>query len=174
MKKIMIALLFLGTVLTVGEAKAQVSININIGNQPAWGPTGYDYVDFYYLPDINCYYDIGRAMFVYPMGSRWVYARSLPSRYRGVNLYNTYKVVINQRSAYRYNKTHIREYARYRGMHNQPMIRDSRDSRYYVSKGHPMHQQWVQGQNRGGQRGRVEAGPRNDHRKDHKNDHRRR
>ncbi len=160
MKKMIIALLLLGATVSVQEARAQVSVNINIGSQPAWGPTGYDHADFYYLPDINCYYDITRSMFIYPNGNRWVYTRTLPPHYRSVNLYNTYKVVVNQPSPYRYNNVHIREYARYKGIRNQPLIRDSRDSRYYASKGHPMHQQWEKGQ-----RGRVDAGPRNDHRR---------
>lgn len=135
----MIALLLAGMTWGAGEANAQVNVNINIGSQPGWGPTGYNHADFYYLPAVNCYYDIGRAMFIYPNGSRWTYARHLPSRYRNVNLYNTYKVVVNQPRPFRYNHTHMRDYGRYRNVHNQPVIRDSRDSRYYVSKGHPMH-----------------------------------
>lgn len=40
----------------INNAKAQVSLNINIGSQPVWGPTGYDHVDYYYFPDIDAYY----------------------------------------------------------------------------------------------------------------------
>jgi len=156
MKKVMIALLLLGATAMTREATAQISVNINIGSQPAWGPTGYDYAGYYYLPDINCYYDIGRGQFMDPNGSRWVYARSLPGRYRNVNLYNTYKVVINRPSPFRNNRDDINRYARYKGVHSQPVIRDSRDSRYYASKGHPMHQQWEK------DHGRVDAGPRGD------------
>lgn len=179
MKKIIIVLfLFTGMAVTK-EAEAQVSVNINIGNQPAWGPTGYDYVNFYYLPEINCYYDVIRGQFIYLSGSRWVYTRSLPSRYRTYNLYNTYKVVVNQPRPYRYNRTHIREYARYRGMHNQPVIRDSRDVRYYQSRQHPQHSQWLREQNRGGPdnrgRGRQQDnrwGDKHDNRHDNGRGHR--
>jgi hypothetical protein len=150
MKKLMIALFLVTGMVATKAANAQVSVNINIGNQPAWGPTGYDYVNFYYLPEINCYYDVMRGQFIYLSGSRWIYTRSLPSRYRSYNLYNTYKVVVNQPNPYRYNRNHMREYARYRGMRNQPVIRDSRDSRYYESRQHPQHSQWVRDHNRRG------------------------
>lgn len=148
MKKIMIALfLFAGTIASQ-EAKAQISVNINIGNQPAWGPTGYDHVDYYYLPDANCYYDVARSQFIYLNGNRWMYGHSLPSRYRGVNLYNTYKVVVNRPNPFRNNQSDIRQYARYKGTRNQPVIRDSRDTRYYANQQHPQHQQWVKDQNK--------------------------
>lgn len=148
MKKVMIALFLLAGTVISREAKAQVSVNINIGNQPAWGPTGYDYVDYYYLPDANCYYDVARSQFIYPKGNKWVYGRNLPSRYRGVNLYNTYKVVVNRPNPFRNNQSDIRQYSRYKGIHNQAIIRDSRDSRYYASQQHPQHRQWVKDQNK--------------------------
>lgn len=150
MKKVIIALFLLAGIAAAPEAKAQVSININIGSQPAWGPTGFDHADYYYLPDVNCYYDVTRAQFIYQNGNNWIYGNSLPSRYRGVNLYNTYKVVVNRPTPFRNNQNDIRMYSRYKGNHNQPVIRDSRDSRYYASKGHPQHQQWVNDQHKGG------------------------
>jgi len=33
-------------------AKAQLNVNVNIGSQPLWGPTGYDHVNYYYLPGV--------------------------------------------------------------------------------------------------------------------------
>lgn len=169
MKKLMIALFLVIGMVATKEANAQVNVNINIGNQPAWGPTGYDYVNFYYLPEINCYYDVMRGQFIYLSGSRWIYTRSLPSRYRSYNLYNTYKVVVNQPRPYRYNRNHMREYARYRSMHNQPVIRDSRDTRYYQSRQHPQHSQWLKEQNRGGPDNRS-RGYQNDNRRDNRHD----
>ena len=46
-----------------GKAEAQVRININIDMQPAWGPSGYDYAEYYYIPEINIYYDVLSRMF---------------------------------------------------------------------------------------------------------------
>ncbi|NQX41176.1 hypothetical protein HQN84_20165 [Pedobacter steynii] len=119
------------------RAAAQVSISLNIGSQPLWGPVGYDYVDNYYLPDIECYYNVPRRQFIYLDNSRWIYSSSLPSRYRGYDLYNGYKVVVNSRDPYRnFDRDRI-SYSRYRNVRSQQVIRYSRDSRYYVVKGHP-------------------------------------
>jgi hypothetical protein len=119
------------------QASAQVSINVNIGSQPLWGPVGYDYVDYYYLPDIECYYNVPRRQFVYMDNARWIFSASLPSRYRGYDLYSGYKVVVNSRDPYRYFDRDRVTYSRYRKMRGQEVIRYSNDSRYYIIKGHP-------------------------------------
>jgi hypothetical protein len=76
-------------------AKAQVSLSINIGSQPQWGPRGYDHVDYYYLPDVESYYYVPTRQFVYFSGNTWIHSRNLPRRYRGYDLYGGRKVVIN-------------------------------------------------------------------------------
>lgn len=134
-------LIILGMLGVIGwmpyQATAQVSINVNIGSQPLWGPVGYDYVDSYYLPDIECYYSVPRRQFIYLQGSRWMFSASLPSRYRGYDLYNGYKVVVNSRNPYRNFSRDRVTYARYRHTRGQQIIRYSNDSRYYAIKGHP-------------------------------------
>jgi hypothetical protein len=142
MKKIIVALFVFIAAISAPEANAQISLSINIGKQPAWGPVGYDHVDFYYLPDINVYYDVARAQYVYPSGSQWVYGQNLPSRYNNFDLYNSYKVVVNEARPYLNNKVYAAKYAKYKGQHNQQIIRDSRDTKYYQSAQHPQHQQW--------------------------------
>lgn len=143
MKKfIFAAFLFAGFTLSQ-SADAQISIRINIGNQPAWGPVGYDYARYYYLPEANVYYDVDAARYMYLERGRWITARKLPSMYRGINLYNTYKVVINRNYApYRDNRKDILAYGRYQNVHNQYVIRDSRDVKYYQSRYHPKHKEW--------------------------------
>lgn len=116
------------------QAKAQLSINVNIGSQPLWGPVGYDYVDYYYLPDVECYYHVPKRQFIYMEGNRWRFSASLPSRYRSYDLYNGYKVVVNSYRNFDHDRVY---YSRYRNVRNQPVIRYSNDSRYYVVKGHP-------------------------------------
>jgi hypothetical protein len=81
--------------LAAVPAKAQVSLSINIGSQPQWGPRGYDHVDYYYLPDVESYYYVPTRQFVYFSGNSWIHSRNLPSRYRGYDLYGGRKVVIN-------------------------------------------------------------------------------
>lgn len=47
------------------DAKVHLSVGINIGSQPDWGPVGYDHADYYYMPDIDSYYDINAHQYVY-------------------------------------------------------------------------------------------------------------
>jgi hypothetical protein len=53
------------------QAQVKVGVNINIGSQPVWGPVGYDYVDYYYLPDIDAYYYVPERQFIYLSNGRW-------------------------------------------------------------------------------------------------------
>jgi hypothetical protein len=122
-----------------------------VDRQPVWGPTGYDHVEFYYLPDIDVYYNVPQQKYFYNERGRWISRSYLPSRYRDFNLYNSYKVVINEPRPYRNNKTHREQYASFKGRHDQQPIRDSRDTKYYVNPHHPEHNNWVkqQKQNKG-------------------------
>ena len=68
-------------------AKAQVSLQINIGSQPNWGPRGYDHVDYYYR-------------------------KSLPARYRNYDLYQGRKIVINEQRPYLQHHVYQSNYTR--------------------------------------------------------------
>ena len=132
MKRIILTAILLVSCITMQRANAQVSfpVKFNIGSQPDWGPVGYDHVDYYYLPDIDAYYDISSHQYVYLENNIWVHRAYLPVRYRGYNLYNGYKVVINSPNPWlrgAYYRTH---YASYRGRQGQVIIRDSHDARY--------------------------------------------
>ena len=96
------------------DAQVNVDIHVNTGSQPGWGPRGYDYVEYYYLPDIHCYYHVPRHQFVYISGGNWVFSAHLPPAYRHYDLYSGYKVVINQPRAYRYYGTHKVKYGGYK------------------------------------------------------------
>jgi hypothetical protein len=74
---------------------AQVSINVNLGTPPQWGPVGYSQVSYYYLPDVQSYYDIRAEQFIFLNNGVWIRSHNLPHRYRNYNLYNGYKVVLN-------------------------------------------------------------------------------
>lgn len=151
MKRILIlAILLTGTIaFHKADAQVRVNVDVNIGSQPVWGPVGYDHVDYYYMPDIDAYYYVPSRQFIYPEGPRWVWARSLPSRYRGYDLYHGYKVVINEPRPYLHHNTYKVKYAGYRNRHDQVIIRDSHDSRYYRVKGHPEHGKWKKERSRG-------------------------
>lgn len=73
----------------------QVSnVSTNYGYAPQWGPAGYDDARFYYLPDIEVYYDIQYNVFIYYYRNSWVRRSYLPSQYRNYDLYRAYKVVV--------------------------------------------------------------------------------
>ncbi|WP_281321890.1 hypothetical protein [Flavobacterium aestivum] len=73
---------------------AQVSVNVNIGLPPPWGPVGYSEVEYYYLPDLQVYYDIRATQFIYLNNGVWIRTHNLPYKYRNYDLYNGYKVVL--------------------------------------------------------------------------------
>jgi len=105
--------------------KSQVSVNINIGSPPLWGPIGYSEVQYYYLPDLEAYYDIPASRFIFYDGNAWVHRRSLPARYRNYDLYNGYKVVMTNyhgKTPYIYFKDYKRKYAKGYHGHAQKTI----------------------------------------------------
>ncbi|MBA3898724.1 MAG: hypothetical protein H0X62_00705 [Bacteroidetes bacterium] len=89
-----IKLSIIGIVLLLsGALRAQVQVNV--GTPPQWGPAGYSGVRYYYLPDVEAYYDVHSSMFIYPSSGKWVRNAHLPKRYRSYDLYSGYKVVMS-------------------------------------------------------------------------------
>jgi hypothetical protein len=89
-------LLVFGMILAVaGTAQGQISVNVHLGSAPAWGPRGYDNARYYYLPDVEAYYDVNTSMFIYISGNTWIRRSYLPQRYHDYNLYRGRKVVMN-------------------------------------------------------------------------------
>lgn len=117
-------LLALGIALLIaGTTQAQVSLHINLGTPPQWGPAGYSEVQYYYLPDVEAYYDVESSMFIYFGNGVWVRRSTLPEQYRDYDLYSGYKVVMTNYHGNRpqkYFRDHKRKYARgYRGHHQR-------------------------------------------------------
>jgi hypothetical protein len=134
MKKFTIVLGIAGLFLAAGTlpVKAQLSISVNIGSQPTWGPVGYERADYYYLPDVESYYNVSTHQFVYLSNGRWTFAANLPGRYANYDLYSGYKVVVNRPRPYlNFNQDRV-VYGKYKGWKGkQTIIRDSRDPRYH-------------------------------------------
>ncbi len=114
-------LVILGMLLFfVVNANAQLSVNVNIGNPPQWGPVGYTDVRYYYIPDVEAYYDVPSSQFIYLNGGTWVHRTYLPSRYRHYDLYHGYKVVMTDyrgNTPYSHFRDHKVKYAK--GYHGQ-------------------------------------------------------
>lgn len=132
MKKILFAAALVMGCMSAKIAGAQVSLNLslNIGSQPEWGPVGYDHADYYYMPDVDAYYDVPAHRYVYYENNVWVHRTYLPARYRNYDVYNGYKVVINTPSPWVRNTYYRTTYAGYKGRGGQPVIRDSHEAKY--------------------------------------------
>lgn len=120
MKTLKFILIIIGIlVLRSISAGAQISVSVNVGSQPMWGPVGYTEVRYYYLPAVEAYYDVESSMFIYYSRGVWVHRTYLPGRYRNYDLYNGYKVVMTDyrgNAPYVHFSDHKKKYYRdYRG-----------------------------------------------------------
>lgn len=136
-KTIVMLLIFFSGLLSSKFAQAQINVSVNIVSQPLWGPVGYDYVDYYYLPEAEVYYYVPQRRFFYISSGRWVYSPYLPTFYH-IDLFSTYKIVINEPRPYLRHKVYFAKYGKYKNYKGkQVIIRNSNDKKYYVVKGHP-------------------------------------
>lgn len=63
---------------------------------PTWAPY-YDNVSsvrYYYLPDIQCFYDVWGHQFIYMMNDRWMWGGYLPSMYSWYDLNSCFVVIL--------------------------------------------------------------------------------
>lgn len=123
MKKVFMSMLFAAAVFSATSAIAQVKVNVNLGTQPQWGPAGYDYAEYYYMPDIETYYYVPKKEFVYLSGDKWMFSPSLPQRYSGYDLYSGHKVVFTTPYAYKSFNTHKVRYAKYKNHKGQVTLK---------------------------------------------------
>ena len=115
-------------------ADAQISVSVNIGTPPMWAPQGYVEARYYYLPDIDTYYDVHAERFIYLSRGRWVHVSTLPYAHRHYDLYNGYKVVLNYHDRpYVDYHVHRSRYPRGYRYGHQVCVREYRDR-------HPNHE----------------------------------
>lgn len=151
MKKIIALafLLFFVQAFRTSQAQVSVDISINIESQPVWGPVGYDHVEYYYLPDIDAFYYVPRQQYVYMQSGRWIFSASLPPAYSRYDLYGGYKVVVNDPRPYRNIVYYRTKYSGYKNNRSQEMIRNSREPKYFVNRGHPEYRNWKKDRDQG-------------------------
>lgn len=128
MRKIIIMSVLVLTSFIYKAADAQVNISINFGMQPDWGPVGYQQARYYYLPDIDVYYHIQDKNYTWLEGKKWVTRKNLPNRYRNINLYNSYKVVLNDNNPWNKHYYNKKNYAYNKGRKDQINIRDQKQN----------------------------------------------
>jgi hypothetical protein len=136
-KMILIMAVVTFSVIAPPKVSAQVrfNVNLNIGNQPEWGPAGYGYAEYYYLPDIDVYYNVPQRQFIYFSNGRWMFETSLPARYGSYNLFNSYKVVINEPKPYLHHEVYRTKYSIYKGWYGR-QANNNNNNRYRSYKGH--------------------------------------
>lgn len=76
------------------NTQAQVSVDINIGTPPVWAVAAPVEVQYYYLPDIQTYYDVPANRYIYLRNGSWFRSASLPVRYRNYDLYRSRPVYL--------------------------------------------------------------------------------
>ena len=121
---------------------AQIQASVNIGSQPIWGPIGYNYVENYYIPEIESYYNVPSRKFMCMINGNWITSSTLPSRYVKYDLFHGYKAVINEPNPYLHFNKHRVKYISFWNKRNQQPIRDSKEVKYFVNASHPLHSEW--------------------------------
>ena len=116
LKLIAAGIILLGTT----TSNAQLSINVNLGT-PIQRVAPVVVTDYYYMPDIQTYFDVRSNQYIYQERGNWRRTAYLPKQYRNYNTRTGYRVAMND----------------YHG--NQPYRNFEQDrTRYYVGyKGQP-------------------------------------
>jgi hypothetical protein len=150
LKKITLALFLIAATANY----AQVSIHVNLGSPPQWGPVGYSEVSYYYLPDIESYYDIHAERFIYFSNGVWIRSQHLPHRYRNYDLYNGYKVVLNDyhgSTPYSHYREHKGKYYKGYNPGHQKTYRLAQNNRAHDNGNHYQNQNHDNGNHHGNQ-----------------------
>ena len=137
MKKLLLTTaMVMGAFLFMNETKAQVrfNLNVNLGIRPNWGLAGNYTGDYYYLPEIDTYYDIPHRQFIYFDGGDWIYANELPYIYRDYDLYRGYKVIVNEPRPFLNASVYRDRYRNYYNTYRQPVIVAQRQGGYYDNR----------------------------------------
>ena len=135
---------------------AQISVNINLGLQPTWGPVGYSSVDYYYIPDVQSYYDVRATQFIYLSNGVWIRSSRLPYQYRSYDLNRGYKVVLNDyhgsRPYYNYRNHKVKYYKGYKGRPQQSLgyRYKGNDNRRYDNRENDNHENHRESEGKGG------------------------
>jgi hypothetical protein len=82
---------------------------------PQWAPSYYDGARYYYLPDLECYFDIYAREFVFLNNGQWMYSSTFPSIYSDFDLNNSFVVVLNSNiyQPWMHHQYYVSHYPRY-------------------------------------------------------------
>jgi hypothetical protein len=80
--------------LTSCDLPSIITAGIQYSN-PSWAPPYSPGVRYYYMPDIETYYDLTDQEFVCLNNGQWLFSPTLPSMYSGYDLFNGFVISLN-------------------------------------------------------------------------------
>ncbi len=133
-------------------SRAQVSLSVHIGTPPVWAPPVYAHtIRYYYIPEIDSYYDAVNQGYYYNNGPGWVFSASLPGIYAGYNIGSLHTVAVNYYGARPYTyfaprrAVYVQRYhpvvyrPEYRNVHYEEMNRGHWDNGNHGGRGPQWH-----------------------------------
>ena len=84
----LLGLLMLGS---APAARAQVRVGVQLG-APGWGPQVGPNMQYYYIPELNAYYDLYNQAYLFFDGYNWISSYALPPTYAGLDPYQFHPV----------------------------------------------------------------------------------
>lgn len=80
------------------QTNAQFSLNVSLNSRPTYSNPHYHYdtdVDYYYLPEIEAYFDNRDGIFIYYGSRGWIRSFNLPSHCNNFNIHNGVKIALD-------------------------------------------------------------------------------
>lgn len=105
--------LFVFGLLFIATSQAQIDVKVNLGTPPVWAPANRVATQYYYLPEVDSYYDVPASRFIYAKNGTWVRSERLPARYSNYNLKRGKVVYLTDykgKTPYVFNKKHKVKY----------------------------------------------------------------
>ncbi|MEM0543122.1 hypothetical protein WFZ85_10890 [Flavobacterium sp. j3] len=112
MKNLLLLLICIN-LLPVAKIKAQTNANIKLEKTATWSPAQRFDKQYYYLPEIDAYYDVSQRKYIYQSNNAWVRSNTLPTRYNNYNLKKGKIVYITDyrgNTPFKYHKKHKSKY----------------------------------------------------------------
>jgi hypothetical protein len=95
-KKMMLVLVAALSLITIAPLTSEAQVNASVQyTSPAWAPPYYAGVRYYYLPDIEAYYDLTDNEFVYLDNGQWEFSPALPAMYSNYDLNDAFVVALD-------------------------------------------------------------------------------
>lgn len=82
---------------------------------PQWAPPYYSGARYYYLPDMELYYDLSTREYIYLIDGRWHFSPYLPSMYSNYDMDNCFSIVmdVNVYKPWLHHQYYVSHYPRY-------------------------------------------------------------